>query len=228
MDNSRARARELAKAAIQRGEPLAWFEELYRQNRENNVPIPWADLRPNPNLLELFEKLSHLNFGKHAMKVGCGLGDDAHWLSLRGFSLTAFDISPTAIDQCQRRFANAGIKFVTADLLQKQTEWQHAFDLVIESYTLQVLPPDLRKIAIKRLTEYLAPGGHLILIARARNPNDPIGDMPWPLLRAELDQFKTEGLTEIYFEDYLDRESPPVRRFQACYQQPLVSACAVE
>ena len=217
--DQRATARQLARTALEQGRPLAWFEELYRQNLDQGVPIPWADLQANPNLVELFEKLSHLHFGRRAISIGCGLGDDAHWLTEQGFDVTAFDISPTAIDECRRRFGSSPIKFVAANLLDDHAEWRHAFDLVQESYTLQVLPTALRRSAMSRIAEYVAPGGYLLLIARAREPGESEGNMPWPLTRAEVNEFQNEGLTEVYFEDYLDRESPPVRRFRACYQR---------
>ena len=73
---------------------------------------------------------------------------------------------------------------------------------------------------ISRIAEYVAPGGgYLLLIARARESGESEGNMPWPLTRAEVEEFQKEGLTEVYFEDYLDRESPPIRRFRACYKR---------
>jgi SAM-dependent methyltransferase len=213
-------ARQLAKTALENGQPLAWFEELYRQNKERGVPIPWADLHVNPNLVEFFEKLRDMRFGKRSITVGCGFGDDAAWLAARGFDVTAFDISPTAIDECRRRFASSGVNFVAADLLGENPSWHQAFDLVEESYTLQVLPPDLRRSAITRIADFVAPGGHLLLIARANRPGAPEATMPWPLTNSELDTFKNEGLEQVYFEEYLDCETPPVPRFRACYHRP--------
>jgi len=60
-------------------------------------------------------------------------------------------------------------------------------------------------------------GGHLLVIARAREESDPPGEMPWPLTRRELARFTEFGLRELSFEDYVDEETPPVRRFQALY-----------
>ena len=41
--------------------------------------------------------------------------------------------------------------------------------------------------------------------------------MPWPLTRAELEDVPT--LHTLLFEDYLDGESPPVRRFRVLYEK---------
>lgn len=38
--------------------------------------------------------------------------------------------------------------------------------------------------------------------------------MPWPLLASELDPLSTAGLRQASFEDYIDQEDPPTRRFR--------------
>lgn len=220
MDKHRATARLLAQAAIADGRPLVWFEQLYAKARSDAVTIPWADRVPNPNLLALFEKLrGGVNFGSNALKVGCGLGDDAEWLSSQGFDVTAFDISSTAIAECRARFPDSGVVYWIRDLFDAPEAWFGAFDLVLESYTLQVLPPTLRASALRQIIEFVAPGGHLILIARLREASEPAGSMPWPLTRSEIDVLNSIGFVERYTEAYLDDEQPPVRRFRGCYQR---------
>jgi hypothetical protein len=41
--------------------------------------------------------------------------------------------------------------------------------------------------------------------------------MPWPLIRDELKGFEAQGLKEVFFERYFDKEDPPVLRFRAEY-----------
>ncbi len=163
------------------------------------------------------DRHSVVGSGRKALKVGCGLGDDAEELSLRGFDTTAFDISPTAIAWCHRRFPASSVRYVEADLLRPPGDWARGFDLVVESYTLQVLPPELRGDAMRRVAGFVASGGTLLMIARGREPFEPKGAMPWPLTRAELTVFEEVGLTMMEFEDYSDDESPPVRRFRVSY-----------
>lgn len=219
MTDPRLIARKLASEALAKGKPLDWFELLYSRATAEGISIPWADRETNPNLVELFEKVSHLSFGKRAIKIGCGLGDDAEWLAKQGFEVTAFDISPSAIQECCRRFPNSNVHYITMDLFNAPQQWIAAFDLVQESYTLQVLPPELRVAAMAKISEFIAPGGYLLFITRARAESDPKGAMPWPLTRPEVDQFIALGLNSLYFEDYIDGETLPVRRFRACYQR---------
>ena len=223
MGDKRAVARRLANEAIKAGRPLDWFEQLYSRARTDGTTIPWADRVPNPNLLAFYEQIKHFLLGPHALKVGCGLGDDAEWLSGLGFDVTAFDIAPTAIAECRARFPASRVNYLVANLFAAPPVWTKAFDVVIESYTLQVLPADLRMKAIQTIAGFVASGGHLLLVTRARDESgagpDGAGDMPWPLTRHEVDMFRRFGLAEICFEDYMDNESPSVRRFRACYRR---------
>jgi hypothetical protein len=41
--------------------------------------------------------------------------------------------------------------------------------------------------------------------------------MPWPLTSRELNHFTEIGLQELSFEDFLDSEDPPARRFRVLY-----------
>jgi SAM-dependent methyltransferase len=210
-------ARKLAKEYVDRGEPLGWFEALYAEGDPSK--IPWADLKVNPNFEDWLVRKNLQGEGKRALKVGCGLGDDAERLAELGFEVTAFDISPTAIGWCKKRFPETKVQYLVHDLFNPPSEWKGAFNFVLESYTLQVLTPDLWGGAIQCISDFVAPGGTLLVIARGRKPEEPTGEMPWPLVRAELKNFEAHGLQQVNFEEYLDKEDPPVRRFRAEYRR---------
>ena len=217
--NTRKTARQIARAHLDANDPLGWFEALYAKAGSDPSIIPWADLTPNPNFVDWLEKHPDLNPGR-ALKVGCGLGDDAQELACRGFDTTAFDISQTAIDWCKRRFAGSAVSYMVADLFCPPETWRAGFDFVLESYTLQVLPPLLRTDAMGRIASFVAPGGALLVIARGKEETEPGGGMPWPLTRKEMSRFADFGLSEISFEDYVDNEDPPVRRLRGIRDNP--------
>jgi ubiquinone/menaquinone biosynthesis C-methylase UbiE len=179
--------------------------------------IPWADQAPNPNLVEWLERRGFTGSGKKALKVGCGLGDYAEELARRGFETTAFDVSCTAIRWCLSRFPDSRVNYLVADLFSAPTSWNRAFDLVVEAYTLQVLPPRIRRTAMGHIADFVGPRGTLLVIARARKETDDEGEMPWPLTLRELATFQTQGLSEAVLEDFVDHEAPPVRRVRATY-----------
>jgi SAM-dependent methyltransferase len=215
----RTRARELATQFIANGDPTGWFEQLYKEAEQGQANVSWADLRPNPSLIEFWTHHSFAAAGKSALKVGCGFGDDAEQLAQWVFAATAFDISPSAIRECKRRFPKSSVNYAVADVLHPPAEWSRCFGFVLEAYTLQVLPPELRPPAIGHIADFVGPGGTLVVVARAREAHQPEGLMPWPLMRSEIDQFKNHDLREVTFEDFSDDEDPPVRRFRTVYKR---------
>lgn len=179
--------------------------------------MPWADLAPNPNLVDWFIKQDLSGQGKTALTVGCGYGDDADFLAGQGFYVVAFDISSTAISECKRRFYNSQVSYQVVDLLNPPNNWFQGFDFVLESYTLQVLSPELRSAAISKISSFVAPSGQVLVIARGREEPDSLENMPYPLTKSGLEKFERLGLSSQLFEDYYDSETPPVRRFRVLY-----------
>ena len=214
MEEYHSHARKLAQQYLVAGKPTEWFEVLYSQAKNGEASIPWADLKPNPNLTAWLADKQTDGTGKTALKIGCGLGDDVEELVDWGFRVVGFDISTSAIAWCKRRFPDSLAEYVVADLFYPPNRWHFAFDFVLESYTLQVLPPNLRAIAGRHIANFLAPGGTLLVVARARDPEDAPGQMPWPVTRAEMMQFVDLGLSLDRLEDYWDAELPSVRRFR--------------
>ncbi len=216
--DKRSLIREMAGKASAEGRPLAWFEELYRLGRDEGVPIPWADGVPNPILAAFLPRLS-LPPGR-ALVVGCGLGDDSEWLAGLGWAVTAFDLAPTAIEGCRARFPDSKVVYQAADLFAPPPEWERAFGLVVEVHTIQAMPAALWAGAMPRIASFVGAGGHLLVVCRGRLSDETFEGPPWPLSRADLALFKAGGLEEARFEELLDGETPPVRRFAACYQAP--------
>jgi SAM-dependent methyltransferase len=214
---SRQRAQQLASEFLACADPTGWFETLYAEAGSNYTAVPWADLAPNPNLVDWVTKHNLVGKSRTALKIGCGYGDDAEFLAELGFQVVAFDISPTAISECKRRFPTSQVSYQVADLLKPPDTWFKSFNFVLESYTLQVLPPELRVVAISNISNFVAPSGQLLVIARGREESDSPGEMPYPLTKRELEQFESLGLRRQGFEDYFDTESPPVRRFRVLY-----------
>jgi SAM-dependent methyltransferase len=209
----RAEARLLAGD----GQSTEWFEELYARAEDGAAVVPWADLEPNPLLTGWVERREVAGPGR-AVVVGCGYGDDAEYVAGLGFAVTAFDISPTAVERARRRFPDSAVTYVAADLLDPPAEWLGAFDLVVEVYTVQVLQGPARTTAIARVADLVAPGGTLLVLARAREDGEP-GRMPWPLDRAEIARFGADTLSEVAVELVLDDEEPPVRRWVAQFRR---------
>ncbi len=218
-EEARARARELAAEFVARHDDTGWFDALYKRAAGDFASVPWANLAPNPLLIDWLTEHMHPPVELRTLVVGCGLGDDAEELADWGCKVTAFDISRTAVDWCRDRFIGSAVTYKVADLLDPPKEFMDAFDFVYECYTLQALQDGSRGRALETLPKLLSPGGILLLICRGREETDPPGSLPWPLTRAELTVLTEAPLTEVQFEDFLDHEEPPVRRFRVLYRK---------
>ena len=218
-EERRARARELAAAFEERGETLGWFEAFYKEAAGDNENIPWADLEPNHYFVEWAEKHELQGDGRSALVVGCGLGDDAKYLSDLGFEVTAFDISPTAIEWAKRLYGDAAIQFHVADLFNPPPEWLGAFDFVLEIYTIQPLPLEMRPQTIDAVASFVKPSGRLVVVTRGREDDEAPEQMPWPLSRRDLSRFEEHGLRQKSFTRIPSLEEDEPDRFVVEYEQ---------
>lgn len=187
----------LAAQAIADGEPTAWFDRLYSAGRRGDTAMPWDRDRPNQTLVEWAGDRD--GTGHTAVVVGCGLGQDAELIARLGFTTTAFDVSANAVDLVLQRFPHTDVHYRVADLLRLAAEFDRAFDLVVESFTVQALPLSLRAQATAGVRSLVAPGGTLVVIASARVDEDDVPPgPPWPLSPGEIAAFGQDGLVEEY------------------------------
>lgn len=73
-----------------------------------------------------------------------------------------------------------------------------------------------RERTIANVADLVAPGGPLLVIARAREESDDPGRMPWALTRAEIESFPLPPRIEDLFDD----EDRPVRRWRVEFRRP--------
>jgi SAM-dependent methyltransferase len=133
----------------------AYWEERYRHHAaEAHGPSP-----------QLVDEVRDLRPGT-ALEAGCGEGANAIWLAGLGWSVTAVDISPSALARARRQAAYlpdevaARIAWVEADL----ASWlpgAGAFDLVSSHY---VHPAAGWHDLCARLAAAVAPGGTLLVV----------------------------------------------------------------
>ncbi len=221
----RARARErldaidphMAPGGVE-ADPLRrqWFEAVYALSEGDPAGVPWANLAPHPLLLQWLGAQGRLD-GLRALDVGCGLGDNALALAQAGAHVVAFDLVARAIDWARSRFPRGEIEFMAADLFEPPPEWSGGFDLVHECYTLQALPEVLLPKAARALADFVAPGGRLLVIARARDEGQKIAGPPWPLTRGQIERLAIEGLALQELEDLTTQQG--ARHWRASFKK---------
>ena len=209
------RADELSRAAIAAGEPTAWFDRLYGEGAAGRVSVPWDRSEPQVNLRDWAESSDLDGTGRRAVVVGCGLGADAEFLSRRGFSTTAFDIAPNAIELARSRNPGTTVDYRVANLLSLPVEFGRAFDLVVEIFTIQALPDPPRAAAIAAVAGLVADGGTLLAVAFRHTGVEPRDQgPPFPLTRSDMESLAREGLSVVSIEEV------DGNRWRAEYRRP--------
>jgi hypothetical protein len=204
-------------AAAAQDDPTGWFERLYAEAAAGAAIVPWDRSEPNPLLVRLLEGAD--GTGKRAMVVGAGFGQDAEHVASLGFHTTAFDISPTAVRVTRERFPESAVDYVVADLLDPPAEWTGAFDLVVESITVQSMPLSVRADAIRNIGLMVARGGELLVISGIREEGVLVDGPPWPLTRVEVESFAVSGLRAVRVEQVSRPENPGARLWCAVFRQ---------
>lgn len=210
----RQKIQQLANQSLDN--PTAWFETVYAESQGDTNQIPWAKLTPNSYLENWLNTHTPTSETPSAVVIGCGLGDDAEAIAAKGYQVTAFDISPTAVNWCQQRFPNSSVNYTVADLLAIPPQWQQAFDLVFEYRTIQSLPLSIRPQVIQAVTSLVAVGGTLLVISGFRETEAEPAGPPWFLSELEFSQFTNLGLQEISRSFDLESNLP---HLQAAYQK---------
>lgn len=118
----------------------------------------------NPNGT-LVAEISDLHPGR-ALDVGCGEGADAIWLAIRGWDVTALDVSEAAVRRAQSAAEDAGVTvhWLCTGLLDAPLTTA-GFDLVSVQYPALLRTPGAD--AEHALLTAVAPGGTLLVVHHA-------------------------------------------------------------
>ena len=208
MDEARERMLEIYSTSENSRDPLSWFEELYCTSRRDRRLIPWDWREPHPFLVQWIEENQHTG---RALVVGSGLGEDAAFLHDKGWKVTAFDVSDSAVEWASQLHKGKEIDWLVGDLVQPEDRWKEAFDLVLEVHILQAIPEEIRKSAYRNLSPLLDRHGLLMCIGRLANGLEEENDAPpWPLSRDFIHQIG-EGLSEVEFHTAVVPDKEEIR-----------------
>ncbi len=178
--------------------PTEWFEPLYRDAGESGAGPSWAHMETQPSFKAWLDQKDLKGGDRSALVVGCGMGDDAIELSSRGFKVTAFDVSKSAIAHCNRRFPDSDVTFLQGDLFAENAGWAGRFDFVLEIYTIQALPPRYEDEVIGRIADYVAEDGQLLVVAIVGSEERSFeSGPPWALTPDHIQTFQRRGLTVV-------------------------------
>src|SRR4051812_8193325 len=170
------------------------FEAIYAGAEAGAAEPPWDYGAARPQLVEWTEAQHLAGGGREALVVGCGYGADAEFLASLGYRTTGFDFAPTAIAGARRKHPDTSVSYLVADVLDLPREWQGRFDLVVESLTVQSMPPEQHTVAARHIAGLVGPRGTLLVLATTREEDSEVTGPAWPLTRSEVEMFASGDL----------------------------------
>lgn len=176
------------------------FDDFYRDADGDAACIPWERGGVHAYVQSWLDQPGLDVAGVDAVVVGCGLGHEAADLAARGCRVTAFDISPTAIDWARRNHPDAGVDWRVADLLELPHNLVAGFGLVVEVRTVQSLPPRRRDAAMTAVASLVARGGWLLATALLATSDEVARTWQGPphaLAPSDLATYAAAGLTRV-------------------------------
>jgi 2-polyprenyl-3-methyl-5-hydroxy-6-metoxy-1,4-benzoquinol methylase len=146
-----------------------FWEDFYATGRAR-----WSGA-PNRSLVD---EVAGLAPGS-ALDLGCGQGGDAIWLAGQGWTVTAVDVSATALEAAERNAAEAGVT-ITWERHELGASFPAGmFDLVASTFLHSPVP--LPRVEILRAAAAaVAPGGTLLVIGHAPSEAHHKHDLPGP------------------------------------------------
>jgi len=130
-----------------------------------------------------------------ALDLGCGVGRNALYLSLKGFDVTAWDKNADSIARVNEIISLEGLANITADIRDlNQLQLAEQYDFIFSTVVLMFLQPESIPSLINNMQTHTLPGGYNLIVAAMDTPDYPCV-MPFPFT------FKS-GELKNYYEDW--------------------------
>ncbi len=111
-----------------------WWEADY--SGKTDAPSAFAGGRPNPQICEL---VSQLPANARVLDLGCGDGRNTIFLSQKGFSVEAIDISPAGIEKLSIIAKQKNLP-IDAKIMDMRTfVFKKTYDMVIAAYSFYLI-----------------------------------------------------------------------------------------
>jgi SAM-dependent methyltransferase len=134
------------------------WEQLYQDKF-----TPWDIKRPDSHLAHIVKNVPVKPC--RTLELGCGTGTNAIWLAQQGFTVTAIDLSQTAIEKARAKAGADACTFVLADFFDDPlpgTDFGFVFDLgCLHGFS----DPEHRVLLAKRIAHCLTEGGYWLNIS---------------------------------------------------------------
>jgi cyclopropane fatty-acyl-phospholipid synthase-like methyltransferase len=141
------------------GRGIEDWDQFYRDTEIE--AMPWFHDAIDPDLEEALDSLGIT--GGNALDVGTGPGTQAIAMAERGLSVTATDLSESAVKKAHLRATDAGVEIdFRVDNILSSTVGEF-YDLLFDRGCFHTLDPESRQEYVGRVAALLAPKGYLFL-----------------------------------------------------------------
>ncbi len=153
-------------------EPTDWNQ------RYATGDTPWDSGAPSREMIRVLDERAIAPC--RTLEIGCGTGTNAVYLAQRGFDVTAFDLSPLAIERAKAKSQRAGVepRLMVADVLAPP-DFGEPFDFVFDRGVYHSIRPFALFGFLELLAAVTKPGSrYLVLTGNAneiRPPDAPAG-----------------------------------------------------
>ena len=186
-----------------------YFNQAYSTKQANEHE--WVAGTASPELIDLVWR-KVIPTGSEVLEVGCGIGTESVFLSVRGMKVSGIDISSSAIEKAQKlaEVYNVKPQFSVEDVINLPFE-DNSFDTVCDQGCFHHLTDEERKEYTKEISRVLKKDGLLIL--RCFSDAIPGGPQPRRIKSDELIQtlqndFILEELKRVLSFSTEQRDSP--------------------
>ena len=144
--------------------------------------MPWEKGEASPGLVDFLAAHPQLEHGSVCVP-GCGTGHDARAWARAGFTVTGFDLAPSAVRLTTEKTRAAGLpaRFVQGDFLVDEPP--QSFDWLFEHTLFCAIQPDQRDAYVQAVLRWLKPGGNYLAVNYLIPDED---GPPFGTTRAEL------------------------------------------
>lgn len=125
--------------------------------------MPWEKGEASPGLVDFINAHPDLKRGS-VLVPGCGTGHDARVWAQAGFTVTGYDLAPSAVRLAQEKTAAAGLtaEFKLGNFLEDSPA--EPFDWVFEHTLFCAINPDRREDYVRSLLRWLKPDGDYLAV----------------------------------------------------------------